>query len=95
MKTATKTQILLVTSVVVFAGTIFIGIDIVNTVWPCDFNICSDIVKTVTLSSAELYGGSLATTSTNGTSDLSISLNNPGSTTYITSLTLQAAVLLL
>jgi hypothetical protein len=91
MKTGTKTQVLLIASIMVFAGAIYISLDIVNTVWPCEFNICSGNVKTVTLASAYLYSGNLSTSSRNATASFTFSLNNPGSTTYITSLTVSSS----
>lgn len=53
--------------------------------WP---GCCDNSVKTVTLSSATLYSGNVATASSGATAKLFFSLDNPGSRTYITSLTL-------
>ena len=49
---------------------------------------CDNSVKTVTLSSAALFSGELATSSLPASSKLVFALNNPGATTYISSLTL-------
>jgi hypothetical protein len=51
---------------------------------PCD----GGSVKTVALSSATLYAGQSATNSTPATSKLTFALDNPGSTTHISSLIL-------
>lgn len=48
-------------------------------------------VQTVTLSSASLYAGVTESASTSATSSITLSLNNPGSATTITSLTLTGA----
>lgn len=52
------------------------------------FGLFGSNVKTVTLASGTLYGGVTSSGTTNATSSLTLSLNNPGSSTYITSLTL-------
>ena len=88
MKAGAETQMLLAVSIIVFAGAIFISLDIVNNVWPCE--LCSGNVKTVTLASAYLYSGNLSTSSSNATASFTFSLNNPGSTTFITSLTISS-----
>ncbi len=49
---------------------------------------CDNSVETVTLSSATLYRGNIATASSGATASLFFSLDNPGARTYITSLTL-------
>src|SRR5579872_3027466 len=57
----------------------------------CYFGGCSGTVRVVTLSSATLYHGVSATPSSGSSASLLISLNNPGSSTYITSLELTDA----
>jgi flagellin-like protein len=52
------------------------------------FGLFGSNVKTVTLTSATLYGGVSASATVVATSSLSIALNNPGSQSYITSLVL-------
>jgi len=51
---------------------------------------CDANVKTVTLSSAYLYGGSTATAATPANSSFLLQFNNPESSTYITSLSLSS-----
>jgi flagellin-like protein len=52
------------------------------------FGLFGSNVKTVTLTSATLYGGVTSANGVVATSSLGISLNNPGSQSYITTLTL-------
>lgn len=62
---------------------------ILETYAPCLFGCLStSSVQTVTLSSMVLYRGVTANASTKATSSLEFSLNNPGSATTITSITL-------
>ena len=49
---------------------------------------CSGAVKTITVISGTLYGGLTASVSESGTAYFSLSLNNPGLETYITSLSI-------
>lgn len=65
-----------------------VTIDVVNAAFPCAFAACSGTVRTVTLSWAYLYYGSIATNMSGGNVSLFFSLNNPGSRTYISSLAL-------
>jgi hypothetical protein len=53
---------------------------------------CNDIVKTVTISSAFLYGGLTESSSNLTEANLFISFNNPGAETYITSLSITLVV---
>jgi hypothetical protein len=59
--------------------------------YPCDVYVCTGTVDTVTLAMAYLYSGSLANSTSGATAYLYFSLNNPKSTTYITSLTLSSS----
>jgi hypothetical protein len=59
--------------------------------YPVTCNACGENVKTVTLSSGELYSGNLANSTSGATAYLNFSLNNPESATYITSLTLSSS----
>ena len=54
----------------------------------CMFDGCTAMVKTTTLSSAYLYSGVTAYGSGQATANLVMTFNNPGPTTYISSLSL-------
>ena len=82
-----------IATIILIAGTLVLAL----VVGAYTFGLFGSNVKTVTLSSATLYGGLSATGATGtpasqaATSSLVFALNNPGSATYITSLTLTGA----
>jgi hypothetical protein len=89
LNSQTQGVLILSIAVVGLAGTALIIIGAQN----CGGYIvdyCSGTVKTVTLSSANLYDGTTAVSSANASS-LLMSFNNPGSETYITSLSIWQA----
>ncbi len=62
---------------------------ITTTITPTDFGLYGHNVETVTLVSATLYGGVVATKASGATANFIFSVNNPfSSATYITSLTM-------
>ena len=76
-----------VATIILIAGTIVLAL----VVGAYSFGLFGSNVATVTVSSATLYGGVSATTSSAATSSIVFALNNPGSATYITQLTLSGA----
>src|SRR6202035_913415 len=76
-----------IATIILIAGTLVLAL----VVGAYTFGLFGSNVKTVTLSSATLYGGLTATGSAAATSSLTIALNNPGSATYITSATMTGA----
>jgi len=83
-KTAKKGVTPVIATIILIAGTLVLAL----VVGAYTFGLFGSNVKTVTLSSATLYGGVSSDAATNATSSLTIALNNPGSATYITSLSL-------
>ena len=73
-----------IATIILIAGTLVLAL----VVGAYTFGLFGSNVKTVTLSSATLYGGVSSDAATNATSSLTLALNNPGSATYITSLSL-------
>ena len=73
-----------IATIILIAGTLVLAL----VVGAYTFGLFGSNVKTVTLSSATLYGGVTADPATISTSSLTISLNNPGSATTITSVTI-------
>jgi flagellin-like protein len=73
-----------IATIILIAGTLVLAL----VVGAYTFGLFGSNVKTVTLSSATLYGGVSSDTLTTATSSLTLSLNNPGSASAITSLTL-------
>ena len=73
-----------IATIILIAGTLVLAL----VVGAYTFGLFGSNVKTVTLSSATLYGGVSADPVTTATSSLTLSLNNPGSASAITSLTL-------
>lgn len=73
-----------IATIILIAGTLVLAL----VVGAYTFGLFGSNVKTVTLSSATLYGGVSATASQPATSSLTLSLNNPGSASAITSITL-------
>jgi len=55
------------------------------------FGLFGSNVKTITLTSGTLYGGVTATSSSTATASFVLALNNPGSATYVTSLSMSGA----
>jgi flagellin-like protein len=76
-----------IATIILIAGTLVLAL----VVGAYTFGLFGSNVKTVTLSSATLYGGVSATAASAATSSLVFALNNPGSATYVTSLTLSGA----
>ena len=76
-----------IATIILIAGTLVLAL----VVGAYTFGLFGSNVKTVTLSSATLYGGVTAYTATAATSSLTMSLNNPGSATTITGITLTGA----
>ncbi len=74
-----------IATIILIAGTLVLAL----VVGAYTFGLFGSNVKTVTLSSATLYGGvSQDSTPTTASSSLTLSLNNPGSSSAITSVTL-------
>ncbi len=73
-----------IATIILIAGTLVLAL----VVGAYTFGLFGSNVKTVTLSSATLYGGTTATGAAAATSSLTIALNNPGSASYITSVTM-------
>jgi len=84
MKNRTKAVTPVIATIILIAGTLVLAL----VVGAYTFGLFGSNVKTVTLSSATLYGGVTSSATVNSTSSVTLSLNNPGSATYITSLTL-------
>ncbi|MHB2036550.1 MAG: archaellin/type IV pilin N-terminal domain-containing protein [Nitrososphaerales archaeon] len=76
-----------IATIILIAGTLVLAL----VVGAYTFGLFGSNVKTVTLSSATLYGGLSATAAKNSTSSLTVALNNPGSATYISSVTMTGA----
>jgi len=76
-----------IATIILIAGTLVLAL----VVGAYTFGLFGSNVKTVTLSSATLYGGVSADPATTATSSLTLSLNNPGSATVITGITLTGA----
>ncbi len=76
-----------IATIILIAGTLVLAL----VVGAYTFGLFGSNVKTVTLSSATLYGGLSATGTLVATSSLTVALNNPGSATYITSVTMTGA----
>jgi flagellin-like protein len=83
MKNRRKAVTPVIATIILIAGTLVLAL----VVGAYTFGLFGSNVKTITLSSATLYGGSTYSGGT-ATSSLSIALNNPGSLTEISSLTL-------
>jgi flagellin-like protein len=75
-----------IATIILIAGTLVLAL----VVGAYTFGLFGSNVKTVTLSSATLYGGTELLTG-EGTSYISFSLNNPGSSTEITSMTITSS----
>jgi flagellin-like protein len=73
-----------IATIILIAGTLVLAL----VVGAYTFGLFGSNVKTVTLTSATLYGGITANGSNAATASLTFSLNNPGSATAITSITL-------
>jgi flagellin-like protein len=73
-----------IATIILIAGTLVLAL----VVGAYTFGLFGSNVKTVTLSSGTLFGGKSATASQGGIANLVVSLNNPGSASYITSLTM-------
>ena len=87
MKSSKKGVTPVIATIILIAGTLVLAL----VVGAYTFGLFGSNVKTVTLSSATLYGGVTAYTATAATSSLTMSLNNPGSATTITGITLTGA----
>jgi flagellin-like protein len=84
MKSSKKGVTPVIATIILIAGTLVLAL----VVGAYTFGLFGSNVKTVTLSSATLYGGVSASATVAATSSLTLSLNNPGSASAITSLTL-------
>jgi len=84
MKTYRKAVTPVIATIILIAGTLVLAL----VVGAYTFGLFGSNVKTVTLSSGTLYGGVTADPATTSTSSLTFSLNNPGSATTITGVTL-------
>jgi flagellin-like protein len=79
-----------IATIILIAGTLVLAL----VVGAYTFGLFGSNVKTVTLSSATLYGGTeLATSGTPGTSYITFSLNNPGSASSISGITLTGSAI--
>jgi len=87
MKNSKRGVTPVIATIILIAGTLVLAL----VVGAYTFGLFGSNVKTVTLASATLYGGVVAGTGANSTSSLVVALNNPGSATYVNSLTLTAA----
>ena len=83
MKNSKKGVTPVIATIILIAGTLVLAL----VVGAYTFGLFGSNVKTVTFSSATLYGGVAASTTVVSTSSLTMSLNNPGSQSYITSMT--------
>jgi len=84
MKSSKKAVTPVIATIILIAATLVLAL----VVGAYTFGLFGSNVKTVTLTSATLYGGVSAYGVTTATSSLSLALNNPGSATTISSLTL-------
>ncbi len=84
MKNSKRGVTPVIATIILIAGTLVLAL----VVGAYTFGLFGSNVKTVTLSSATLYGGTTATGAAAATSSLTIALNNPGSASYITSVTM-------
>jgi flagellin-like protein len=84
MKDSKKGVTPVIATIILIAGTLVLAL----VVGAYTFGLFGSNVKTVTLSSATLYGGVTAWQASIATSSISLSLNNPGSASTISSLTL-------
>jgi len=87
MKGSKKGVTPVIATIILIAGTLVLAL----VVGAYTFGLFGSNVKTVTLSSATLYGGVSATAAQAATSSITISLNNPGSATVISGITLTGA----
>jgi len=87
MKYSKKGVTPVIATIILIAGTLVLAL----VVGAYTFGLFGSNVKTVTLSSATLYGGVTASASATATSSITISLNNPGSATTITGISLTGA----
>ena len=87
MKSSKKGVTPVIATIILIAGTLVLAL----VVGAYTFGLFGSNVKTVTLSSATLYGGVDATALLAPTSSMTFSLNNPGSATTITGVTLTGA----
>ena len=76
-----------IATIILIAGTLVLAL----VVGAYTFGLFGSNVKTVTLSSATLYGGVTASAAIAATSSITLSLNNPGSATTVTGVTLTGA----
>ena len=84
MKNGKKGVTPVIATIILIAGTLVLAL----VVGAYTFGLFGSNVKTVTLASATLYGGVTADPITLATSSMTLALNNPGSASSITSLTL-------
>jgi len=87
MKNSKRGVTPVIATIILIAGTLVLAL----VVGAYTFGLFGSNVKTVTLSSATLYGGVSASAAVVATSSLTMSLNNPGSQSYITSVTVTGA----
>ncbi len=84
MRNSNKAVTPVIATIILIAATLVLAL----VVGAYTFGLFGSNVKTITLTSATLYGGVSVTASQAATSSLGLSLNNPGSLTEISSLTL-------
>jgi flagellin-like protein len=84
MKDSKKGVTPVIATIILIAGTLVLAL----VVGAYTFGLFGSNVKTVTLASATLYGGVTESNSVAATSSLTLSLNNPGSATTVTSITI-------
>src|SRR5271166_2643507 len=87
MKSSKKGVTPVIATIILIAGTLVLAL----VVGAYTFGLFGSNVKTVTLSSATLYGGVTASAAIAATSSITLSLNNPGSATTVTGVTLTGA----
>ncbi len=87
VKSRRKAVTPVIATIILIAGTLVLAL----VVGAYTFGLFGSNVKTVTLSSGTLYGGVSSDPATTATSSLTLSLNNPGSATVITGITLTGA----
>jgi hypothetical protein len=75
--------VLVIVALLTGTATLSIGFYLVD---PCP--TCSGATKSITLASANLYSGVTASGSSDATANLAMTINNPGATVYISSLSL-------
>src|SRR5713226_9624242 len=84
---STKAVTPVIATIILIAATLVLAL----VVGAYTFGLFGSNVKTITLTSATLYGGVTATGSAAATSSFVLALNNPGSATYVSSFSMSGA----